>query len=46
MKAIRIYEPKGREGIDGLVYENAPDPSPPSATPSSRCTPPASPPPS
>jgi NADPH:quinone reductase-like Zn-dependent oxidoreductase len=28
MKAVRITEPKGFEGIDGLVYENAPDPQP------------------
>jgi NADPH:quinone reductase-like Zn-dependent oxidoreductase len=28
MKAIRIREPKGVEGIDGLVYEDAPDPQP------------------
>jgi NADPH:quinone reductase-like Zn-dependent oxidoreductase len=28
MKAIRIVEPKGLEGIDGLVYEDAPDPQP------------------
>ena len=28
MKAIRISEPKGPEGIDGLVYEDAPDPQP------------------
>src|SRR5437868_11017951 len=28
MKAIRIQEPKGLEGIDGLVYENAPTPQP------------------
>ncbi|HMG25939.1 MAG TPA: NADP-dependent oxidoreductase [Acidimicrobiia bacterium] len=28
MKAIRIHEPKGLEGIDGLVYEEAPDPTP------------------
>jgi NADPH:quinone reductase-like Zn-dependent oxidoreductase len=28
MKAIRIHEPKGLEGIDGLVYEDAPDPQP------------------
>src|SRR2546430_5168392 len=28
MKAIRIQEPKGLEGIDGLVYEDAPDPQP------------------
>jgi NADPH:quinone reductase-like Zn-dependent oxidoreductase len=28
MKAIRIREPKGFEGIDGLVYEDAPDPQP------------------
>ncbi len=28
MKAIRIHEPAGFEGIDGLVYEVAPDPRP------------------
>jgi NADPH:quinone reductase-like Zn-dependent oxidoreductase len=28
MKAVRIQEPKGFEGIDGLVYEDAPDPQP------------------
>ena len=28
MKAIRIREPKGFEGIEGLVYEDAPDPQP------------------
>jgi NADPH:quinone reductase-like Zn-dependent oxidoreductase len=28
MKAIRIHEPEGLEGIDGLVYEEAPDPVP------------------
>jgi NADPH:quinone reductase-like Zn-dependent oxidoreductase len=28
MKAIRIREPAGLEGIDGLVYEDAPDPTP------------------
>jgi len=28
MKAIRIQEPKGLEGIEGLVYEDAPDPVP------------------
>ena len=28
MKAVRILEPKGFEGIDGLVYEDAPDPRP------------------
>ena len=28
MKAARIKEPKGFEGIDGLVYEDAPDPQP------------------
>jgi NADPH:quinone reductase-like Zn-dependent oxidoreductase len=28
MKAVRITEPKGFEGIDGLVYEEAPDPRP------------------
>jgi NADPH:quinone reductase-like Zn-dependent oxidoreductase len=28
MKAIRIAEPVGLEGIDGLVYEEAPDPQP------------------
>jgi NADPH:quinone reductase-like Zn-dependent oxidoreductase len=28
MKAIRMHEPEGFEGIDGLVYEDAPDPQP------------------
>ena len=28
MKAVRFLEPKGFEGIDGLVYEDAPDPRP------------------
>ena len=28
MKAVRFLEPKGFEGIDGLVYEVAPDPRP------------------
>jgi NADPH:quinone reductase-like Zn-dependent oxidoreductase len=28
MKAVRLHEPKGLEGIDGLVYEDAPDPKP------------------
>jgi NADPH:quinone reductase-like Zn-dependent oxidoreductase len=28
LKAVRIHEPKGFEGIDGLVYEDAPDPQP------------------
>jgi NADPH:quinone reductase-like Zn-dependent oxidoreductase len=28
MKAVRIEEPKGHEGIDGLVFEEAPDPQP------------------
>ena len=28
MKAIRLHEPKGFEGIEGLVYEDAPDPQP------------------
>jgi NADPH:quinone reductase-like Zn-dependent oxidoreductase len=28
LKAIRIHEPEGLEGIDGLVYEEAPDPTP------------------
>jgi NADPH:quinone reductase-like Zn-dependent oxidoreductase len=28
MKAIRISQPEGREGIDGLVYEEAPDAQP------------------
>ena len=28
MKAIRIQEPNGFEGIEGLVYEDAPDPQP------------------
>src|SRR6516162_4697454 len=26
MKAVRSHEPEGLEGIDGLVYEDAPDP--------------------
>jgi NADPH:quinone reductase-like Zn-dependent oxidoreductase len=29
MKAVRIQKPKGFEGIEGLVYEDAPDPQPP-----------------
>jgi NADPH:quinone reductase-like Zn-dependent oxidoreductase len=29
MKAVRFQEPKGFEGIEGLVYEDAPDPQPP-----------------
>jgi NADPH:quinone reductase-like Zn-dependent oxidoreductase len=28
MKAVRFQEPKGFEGIDGLDYEDAPDPQP------------------
>ena len=28
MKAVRIKKPEGFEGIDGLVYEEAPDPQP------------------
>jgi NADPH:quinone reductase-like Zn-dependent oxidoreductase len=28
MKAVRIYKPEGFEGIDGLVYEDAPTPQP------------------
>src|SRR3954447_21601453 len=28
MKAVRFREPKGFEGIDGLVYVDAPDPQP------------------
>ncbi|HEY1320605.1 MAG TPA: NADP-dependent oxidoreductase [Streptosporangiaceae bacterium] len=28
MKAVRSNEPQGFEGIDGLVYEDAPDPQP------------------
>ena len=28
MKAARIKDPKGLEGIEGLVYDNAPDPQP------------------
>ena len=28
MKAVRLHEPKGLEGIDGLVHEDAPDPQP------------------
>src|SRR3989440_6174031 len=28
MKAVRIQKPEGLEGIDGLVYEVAPDPEP------------------
>lgn len=28
MKAIRMHEPQGLEGIEGLVYEDAPDPQP------------------
>jgi NADPH:quinone reductase-like Zn-dependent oxidoreductase len=28
MKAVRIHEPKGFEGIEGLVYEDAPDAQP------------------
>ena len=28
MKAARVHEPVGFEGIDGIVYEDAPDPVP------------------
>src|SRR2546421_3034687 len=28
MKAVRIQKPEGLEGIEGLVYEDAPDPRP------------------
>jgi NADPH:quinone reductase-like Zn-dependent oxidoreductase len=28
MKAVRLHTPQGLEGIDGLVYEDAPDPKP------------------
>jgi NADPH:quinone reductase-like Zn-dependent oxidoreductase len=28
MKAVRIQKPKGFEGIEGLIYEDAPDPQP------------------
>jgi NADPH:quinone reductase-like Zn-dependent oxidoreductase len=28
MKAVRLHEPTGFQGIDGLVYEDAPDPQP------------------
>ena len=28
MKAVRFQEPKGHEGIDALVFEDAPDPQP------------------
>jgi len=28
MKAVRLQQPEGFEGIDGLVYEDAPDPTP------------------
>src|SRR4051812_45117099 len=28
MKAVRFEKPEGFEGIDGLVYENAPTPEP------------------
>src|SRR5919108_412323 len=28
MKAVRIQKPEGLEGIEGLVYEDAPDPQP------------------
>jgi len=28
MKAIRLHKPEGFQGIDGLVYEDAPDPQP------------------
>ncbi len=28
MKAVRLHQPEGFEGIDGLVYEDVPDPTP------------------
>jgi len=28
MKAVRVHKPEGFEGIDGLVFEDAPDPQP------------------
>jgi hypothetical protein len=28
MKAIRMLKPEGFEGIDGLAFEEAPDPKP------------------
>jgi NADPH:quinone reductase-like Zn-dependent oxidoreductase len=28
MKAVRLRKPEGLEGIEGLVYEEAPDPQP------------------
>ena len=28
MKAVRLHEPKGFEGIEGLIFEDAPDPQP------------------
>ena len=28
MKAVRSHKPAGLEGIEGLVYEDAPDPQP------------------
>ena len=28
MKAVRVWKPEGLEGIEGLVYEDAPDPQP------------------
>jgi NADPH:quinone reductase-like Zn-dependent oxidoreductase len=28
MKAVRLQKPEGFEGIDGLIYEDAPDPQP------------------
>ena len=28
MKAVRVRKPEGLEGIEGLVYEDAPDPQP------------------
>jgi NADPH:quinone reductase-like Zn-dependent oxidoreductase len=28
MKAVRLHTPKGLEGIEGLIYEDAPDPQP------------------
>jgi hypothetical protein len=36
MKAVHVQEPEGLEGIEGLVYEDAPDPGPPSRVPSAR----------
>lgn len=43
MKAVRIRKPEGFEGIEGLVYEDAPGPSPRSAMPWFRCAQPVSP---